>query len=257
MQEYREPLFCNGRVLKKESLEALRDFPGKFARLGLSDWAAGVLYGFDISFEDGHEGNGGQLVVGAGAVWQEGQPVLAEQKILPFNAYDQPVTVRLRFYPASYTDDFYVRPYELCLESGETEDGGLELGRFRLSEGAKLRKEYRDLQDFGTTYNTLNITGIPYAGPGGITVSPVLLRAFAHAILEHEAAEDLDVTFALLCLNHPPVSRECLLRYVSRRLHTPYRELTHSEIYERLVRIAGNGSRRMVQRRKSEGPAVI
>ena len=33
MQEYREPLFCKGRVLKKESLEALRDFPLRFARL--------------------------------------------------------------------------------------------------------------------------------------------------------------------------------------------------------------------------------
>ena len=257
MQEYREPLFCKGRVLKKESLEALRDFPGKFARLGLSDWADGVLFGFDISFENEQEENRGQLIIEAGAVWQEGQPVLTERNILPFDAYDQPVTVRLRFYPASRTDDFYVRPYELSLESGESDSDGLELGRFRLSKGAKLRKEYRDLQDFITAYNTLNITGIPYAGPKGITVSPVLLRAFAHTILENEVAEDLDVNFALLCLNHPPVSRECLLRYVSRRLYMPYRELTHSEIYQQLVRIAENGSRRVAPRRKSEGPAVI
>ncbi|MCI8379900.1 MAG: DNA and RNA helicase [Lachnospiraceae bacterium] len=257
MQEYREPLFCKGRVLKKESLEALRDFPVRFARLGLSDWADGVLFGYDISYECGREGNGGQLVIDAGAVWQEGEIVLTEQKILPFDKYDQPAVVRLRLYPASYTDDFYVRPYELCLEGGEPEDGGLELGRFRLSEGAELRKEYRDLQDFGTAYNTLNITGIPYAGPGGTTVSPVLLRAFAHTVMESDSAGSLDVNFALLCLNHPPVSRECVLRYVSRRLCTPYRELTHGEIYERLVRIAGNGNGRMVQAQKNKGPAVI
>ena len=89
-------------------------------------------------------------------------------------------------------------------------------------------KSHRDLQDFGTAYNTLNITGIPYAGPGGITVSPsfpvkspqalyssvpgpssrfhspVLLRAFAHTVMESDSAGSLDVNFALLCLNHPP-----------------------------------------------------
>lgn len=103
----------------------------------------------------------------------------------------------------------------------------------------------------------MNITGIPYAGPGGITVSPVLLRAFAHTVMESDSAGSLDVNFALLCLNHPPVPRECVLRYVSRRLCTPYRELTHGEIYERLVRIAGNGNGRMVQAQKNKGPAVI
>jgi len=44
------------------------------------------------------------------AVWQEGEIVLTEQKILPFDKYDQPAVVRLRLYPASYTYDFYVRP---------------------------------------------------------------------------------------------------------------------------------------------------
>ena len=48
MQNFAEPLFSKGRVLKRESLEALRDFPGGLAKLGLSDWTDGVLYGFDI-----------------------------------------------------------------------------------------------------------------------------------------------------------------------------------------------------------------
>ena len=43
----------------------------------------------------------------------------------------------------------------------------------------------------------------------------------------------------------------------SRRLGEPYRELTHSEIYERLVRIAGSGGRGMGQQRRKEGPAVF
>ena len=53
------------------------------------------------------------------------------------------------------------------------------------------------------------------------------------------------------------VPRECLLRYLCRRLGEPYRELTHSEIYERLVRIAGSGGRGMGQQRRKEDPAVF
>lgn len=75
--------------------------------------------------------------------------------------------------------------------------------------------------------------------------------------MENPKALDMDISFALLCLAHPPVSRECLLRYICRRLGEPVREMSHSEIYERLVRIAGAGERGMGQRRRREGPAVF
>ncbi len=80
---------------------------------------------------------------------------------------------------------------------------------------------------------------------------------FARMVLAHRNAMELDVQFALLCLNQPPVSRECLLRYISRRMDEPYRELTHSEIYERLVHIAEAGNHGMRHTKRREGPAVF
>ena len=53
MQNFSEPLFRKGRVLKTESLEALRDFPLHLARLGLERWADGILFGYDIHYENG------------------------------------------------------------------------------------------------------------------------------------------------------------------------------------------------------------
>lgn len=262
MQDFAKPLFRKGRVLKKESLEALRDFPDGLAALGLSGWSDGILYGFDISYEanrqtEGHGPEHGVVNITAGAVWHQGQIVLTEAETLPFRAYDQQITVCLRLYPGSYTEDFYIRQLELRLKNGEPGGNEMELGRFRLSKGACLRKDYRDLQDCRTTYNTLDITQVPYAGYGGVTVSPVLLRMFARMVMENVQAQDMDIQFALLCLDHPPVSRECLLRYICRRLGEPFQELSHSEIYERLVRIAGTGGRGMGRRRQKEGPAVI
>lgn len=70
MQNFAEPLFGKGRVLKKESLEALRDFPGRLAGLFYSDWQDGILYGFDISYLHGaKDAAGGKIEVSEGAVW--------------------------------------------------------------------------------------------------------------------------------------------------------------------------------------------
>lgn len=273
MQNYAEPLFSKGRVLKRESLEALRDFPGSLARLGLADWSDGILFGFDIHYRignkeleqketgsresGGRESGNGEVVIDAGAVWYQGQVMLTKKESIPFRAYDQQITVCLRVYPGVSTEDFYIRQLELRLKNGEPGKAEFELGRFRLSKGARLRKDYQDLRDCRTAFNTLDITQIPYSGPGGVTVSPVLLRMFARMIMENSAAADMDVQFALLCLDRPPVSRECLLRYICRRLGEPFRELSHSEIYERLVRIAGAGGRGVGKQSRKEGPAVF
>ena len=258
MQNYAEPLFSKGRVLKRESLEALRDFPGGLAKLAFADWSNGVLYGFDISYEaKERENENGEVVIDAGAVWYEGQVILTAAETIPFRAYEQQITVCLRINPGVYTEDFYVRQLELRLKNGEPGNTELELGRFRLSEGARLRKDYRDLRDCRTAYNTLDVTQIPYAGPGGVTVSPTLLRMFANMMMENMDASETDIQFALLCLNQPPISRECLLRYICRRLGEPFREFSHREIYERLVRIAGAGGRGMGQKRRTQGPAVF
>ncbi len=38
MQEYKKPLFQKGRVLKKEGLDALRDFPSGLAEIFFRGW---------------------------------------------------------------------------------------------------------------------------------------------------------------------------------------------------------------------------
>lgn len=258
MQNYAEPLFSKGRVLKRESLEALRDFPLRLARLGLADWADGILYGFDISYEDkGPESEGGAVVIDAGAVWYQGQVLLTHKESIPFRAFEQQITVCFKVSAGTHTEDFHIRQIELRLKNGEPGHAEFELGRFRLSKGARLRKDYRDLRDCRTAYNTLDLTQVPYAGPSGVTVSPVLLRMFARMLMENTRASDFDAQFALLCLDHPPVSRECLLRYLCRKLGEPFRELSHSEIYERLVRITGDFGHGIDKNGRKEGPAVF
>ncbi len=257
MQEYKKPLFQKGRVLKKEGLEALWDFPSGLASTMMAGWHDGILSGFGISYT--MEDNGkGQLIVEAGAVLHKGQVVLAGKEVFPFDAFDRQIVVRLYILPGYPADDFYIWPLEVRIEEIEdSTEEGLELGRFRLSHGAHLRKEYQDMQDFHTAYNTLDITNVQYAGPGGATVPPVMLQVFARMVIANKAAGEADISFALMCLGQAPVPRECILWYISRRLGTPYREMGHNEIYESLVRIAGTGSRGADRGQRKDGPAVF
>lgn len=48
----------------------------------------------------------------------------------------------------------------------------LELCRFLLKEGAKLRQDYQDISDFITVHNTINRLYVPYAGIGETTITP-------------------------------------------------------------------------------------
>lgn len=255
MQEYRKPLFQKGRVLKKESLDALRDFPIGFAEICLSNWADGILSGFDISYMKDEEKNG-QLVVGAGAIWHKGQVILTESETFPFTEFDRLIIVNLYVFNGVYTDDFYVCPLEIRLEEEQSEDG-IELGRFRLSKGARLRKEYQDMNDFHTEYNTLDITHVPYAGQGEITISPTILQVFARMLIESGTNKESDISFALMCMNHLPVSRECLLWYISSRLRKPYNEMENGEIYEALTQIVETENRGIQHRQRKNGPAVF
>ena len=186
-------------------------------------------------------------------LWKKGQVVLAGKEVFPFDAFDRQTVVRLYILPGYPADDFYICPLEVRIEEIEDSTEGLELGRFRLSQGARLRKEYQDMQDFHTAYNTLDITNVQYAGPGGATVPPVMLQVFARMVIANKAAGEADISFALMCLGQVLVPRECILWYISRRLGTPYREMGH----ESLVRIAGTGSKGADRGQRKDGPAVF
>ncbi|MDE6616997.1 MAG: hypothetical protein K2K35_10550, partial [Lachnospiraceae bacterium] len=183
--------------------------------------------------------------------------IMADQEVFPFEEFDKQIIIKLYILPVLNTEDFDIYPLEIRAEEEGNNNNGLELGRFRLSQGARLRKEYQDLQDFHTAYNTLDITNVPYAGPGGATVPPVLLQVFAHMLLNSRTSRESDISFALMCLGRQPVPKECLLHYICNRLGIPYREMGQSEIYKYLVQIAGTGNAGRKQVKGKEGPAVF
>lgn len=252
MQSCKNPFFTKGRVLKKESLDSLQEYPRELAGLRWEGYSDGILFGLTLHYEEE------RLSISKGAIRYAGEVMLLQEEVLPFETFDQLVSVKIRMYPKSVTEDFEVIPVEFQMDTRmEVLENELELGRFCLAKGAKLRSQYTGVEDFRTAYNTLDVTQAAYAGREKATLSPALLRAVGTALLSAATLSPLDVTFAFLCLNSPVVERDSILWYLSKRLETPFQELSNEEIYEKWKEIVGEKPERGKRDKRENGPRVV
>jgi len=110
----------------------------------------------------------------------------------------------------------------------------MELGRFRLQEGARLRYIYQNLQD----YDTINRMHAPYACMGGSTVSPEILVRFAEEMMEMEVSEPFDIAVVMNILaNDGRVSRNAITGYfkIKNKRH-PVPD-NNQRVYQELLRL--------------------
>ena len=237
MQEYSIPVFAAGRVLRKESMENIRDFPRDFLDAVYAGYSDGIITGFDITYDgDAREDN---LRVSGGVLKKNGGIFVLKEMTSVFDAFDKNICLKLCFGDVSITEDFLKTGVEIktdsVLETGENE---IELARFRLAKGAKLRKkhEYKGVDDFTTPDNTLNLVHVKYSGLDSPTFSPALLRIFAREIA---VSRDIaDVSFALLCLSGDTVHKDCILQYLGIRLSRDFdRDITNQAIHAALIEI--------------------
>ncbi|EGL15945.1 MULTISPECIES: hypothetical protein [unclassified Paenibacillus] len=236
------PNFAKGRILKTEMLENLRDFPHELTDLFLRDYSDGIVAGTEIRVGED------SLCIGPGIVKHGGLIYTLTREVeLPYAATGRETVVKIRFYPAETEGDFTVcRAEPLLDEQVSVSPGELELARFKLKEGARLRSDYRNFADLATEYNTLNRIRAQYAGFRQSTLHPEITRHFAAEMLKSRAAGTQDFAFAMQCLSMQSVDREAILHYLAVRLGREYKPYTNEQIHAHLSRIleeAGNGSR--------------
>ncbi len=207
------PVFEEGRILKRDSLDLLRDYAPDFFSLIFREYGNGILSGFRIREE------GKEIVVGPG-ILKHGSSFfcMKEEARLEFGLYGQVVQVVLKKQQSSSSPDFRTDHYELFLEpAGELSEGAYELGRFLLEQGARLRtcEDYKDFNDIVTEFNTLNPVHIPFACEGGSTLAPFILRLYGKGVLSSPRAGALDLSFGVACLNSPCVPAGLIHGYLT------------------------------------------
>lgn len=207
------PLFERNRILRKELLSSLRDYSFAHAGLEYLEYGDGILRGCDVHIEEK------QITVTPGMIkWGGHIFLMTQEESVSYAPSDGIVTIKLRL-EKEQTADFVIYRTELVSDHdiGSTE-AEFELCRYRLQEGARLRADYKDFEDMGTQYDTVNYIRAAWGCLRGNSISPAITRRFAQEILKEENRRPEDTAFAYLCLSQPgALPKEILLDYVGQR----------------------------------------
>lgn len=216
MFQYIYPRFQKKRLLRAEMLEQLRDYPRTIVNLILKETADGIVSGCGLTWENE------ELTVEPGMVSRHGQLYLMnDAQTVPCKAEDRIKYLKIRFGKEQKEAGFVAGIGEIILENQKADPScEMELCRFRLQNGARLRCRYENFEDYSTEYDTVNLIHVPYAAEGKSTMAPGLLKQYAMELLAAGASDVMDVTFAMNILSQDGrAALDYVLMYLERRLN--------------------------------------
>lgn len=231
MFRYEYPVFEHKNLLKKSMLDELRDYPLSLSRMYFSTYGDGIMEGCGLSWDKN------VLYLKAGLIHYDGNIYRMEEPCpLECPAAGHSVYLKVRFATMDYERGRRGGVGEILLNESPPENGEMELGRFRLQEGARLRTEYESFEDYQTEYDTVNRIHVPYVQTGGAGLWPQLLVVYAQELLETGTADVHDVGFAMTLLgNGGNVSPECVRWYVQRASGMKKGQMSNEDCYRGLL----------------------
>lgn len=253
--EYKEPIFERGRVLKKESLESLRDYPIDALNIQYEGYTNGIIRGLKISVDSSKR----LISIGKGLV-------KFNEKIYPINeiqkiGYDSSGVweiLKLKFADILLDRDFRGQLIEIVLDDEECKDNEIEVCRFKLKKGFALRDTYKDFEDMKTEYDTINLINADWSGYERATFSNVILRAFAKEYLKIKEAGSIDRTFCYMALNtKEALDIEIIEDYIGYKLGKKAKSNDRNFIFNNLLEIMNMSENLKVERRVFNGPKKI
>lgn len=224
------PVFESKKLLKKEMLNSLRDFPRDLFDLQYRGYSDGILTGCEL------EGYDGGLRIMPGILCYQGIPYFLNQPLeIACRAEGKLVFLKVRFLGKSnsakqeeYLSQIYID------ERTPDSNSELELGRFKLQVGARLRTEYVNFFDYATEFDTIDRVNVPYAALGQPSVWPQLLKCFSKELLSSPKQDSGDFAFCLSCLQlEKAMPYNAVKAYLNVRLRQD-REYTNQQIYSAL-----------------------
>lgn len=225
------PLLQKMTLLTGEKLCALRDYPRGLGALPYGDYGDGVLFGCSVVVLETC------LLIEPGIVRYDGRQYMLNAALeLPYSHSDEWRILKIRFFSPHVLGDFMRCESEILLDSNDVLKDEIELCRFKLKRGARLRQEYVDFTDMATEFDTLNLLYAPYAARGASTLHAELLRVFAREALRFHIVNPMDAAFLSACLGGG-VAREYILFYVAQRLRLEFKDYPNAKLHALLCEI--------------------
>lgn len=247
MFENNYPLFNSGRLLKIDMLNELRDFPREFFDARLKRYSNGIISGCDIDVTDNY------VVIQKGIIkYEDVIYLLKEDKKIAYECNNKMMILKVKFLPQLVDHDFINYSTEVYLDENlELKGNELELCRFKLRIGAKLRVNHVDFNDLCTEYDTVNTINVPYAAYGESSLNPDILRQFGRELLRCNVGEAWDISFGMTCIqSKEPIEKEIITNYLVYKLDIEIKDYSNEELYYYLLDVLNrvkdgeDGSRR-------------
>ena len=242
------PLFNSGRLLKIDMLEELRDFPREFFDIRLKGYSNGIISGCDIDIKDDYIEIKKGLVKYDNVIY-----ILKSDESIKYRPNNKLTILKLRFLPKKEDKDYINNATKFHLDENlSLEENEIEICRFKLREGAKLRINHTDFTDLSTEYDTVNTIYAPYAAYEENSLNPEILRRFGRELLTCNLSEAWDISFAMTCIqSKEAIQKEIIVSYLSYKLNIENRTYTNEDLYYYLLDVlksakdgAGSNGRR-------------
>jgi hypothetical protein len=232
--ENRYPLFNSGRLLKIDMLEELRDFPREFFDIRLKEYSDGIIFGCDIEVTDNYVNIKRGIIKHQNILY-----ILKEEEKIPYECNNKLMILKVKFLPSVEDADFKTSFTEINLnESFAVKSNEIEICRFKLRIGAKLRMNHMDFNDLSTEYDTVNTINAPYAAYEESSLNPDILRRFGRELLECNVNDAWDIAFGMTCVqSKEPIQKEIIIRYLVYKLNIEMKNYSNEEIYNYLLNV--------------------
>ena len=228
------PMFERGHIMKKELLLALRDYSYGAAKLQFSDWTDGIISGCNIAVTDT------RLTVEPGILkFNRFVYMLTEPQHVHYEPTEQTTVVKVRFSTTAASATDIVRYAGRVILDPDTVLGEseLEICRFKLKQGSRLRNDYTGFDDIQTEFDTVNLAHATWAGPDRPGVALPILRAFAKEAIKCWLTEPWDISFCTQAIAGEMVHRSVLEAYLEAHGEVISGAETNEDVYYMLERV--------------------
>ena len=231
--EYKVPTFLPGPV-KKEIMLCLRDIALDEQNIRYHEHTDGIIAGCGLIEEGMKIGLWGGIVKFGGRLYK-----LREKALVHYEPTDDWTILKLRFNPQIQHREYVHYTAELVLDVKlDMKPNEMEMGRFKLKKGSRLRTVYKDFWDMATEYDTVNLIHVQQASRHSSTLSPSITIHFAREAFRHLNGNSLDSAFCTACLaTGEPLSRELIQRYACNRLERAYSEMSNTQLHKALAEV--------------------
>ena len=234
MYKNNKPLFEAGKILKIQMLEELRDFNRDYLDIRYEEYTDGIIKGCAIEIYDNFISIRDGIIKYNNIIY-----LLKGEEKISYVSNNKYMMLKVRFSDSSKKDDFQFNLSEVFLDENlNLASNEMEICRFKLRDGSRLRGDYIDYTDLSTEFDTVNVIHTIYAGKGQWTVSPKLTQEFGKELLKYNLENPWDISFALMCVQaNEPISRDIIMTYIKNKINLDDRFYSNMEIYNHLLQI--------------------